>query len=92
MSGSDVPDTIFDQDLTRLEEARTYRQRHSDSHGGSSGPKELGLIKQLLESDSGKQMAGSKDLVVMDGKVKTLTPHFTEEGGKYSTYLLLPSF
>ena len=80
MSGSDVPDTIFDQDLTHLEEARTFRR---GSPGGSSGsaPKELGLIKQLLESDSGKQIAGSKDLVVMDGKVKTLTPYFTEEGG-----------
>ena len=74
VSGSDVQDTIFDQDVTRLDEARTF----------SSTPKELGLIKRLLESEGGSALSGDA-LVVMDGKVKALTPQFTEEGGNLTS-------
>ena len=74
VSGSDVQDTIFDQDVTRLDEARTF----------SSTPKELGLIKRLLESEGGSALSGDA-LVVMDGKVKALTPQFTEEGGNLNS-------
>ena len=75
VSGSDVQDTIFDQDVTRLDEARTF----------SSTPKELGLIKRLLESEGGSALSGDA-LVVMDGKVKALTPQFTEEGGNLTSH------
>ena len=81
LSGS-IKDTIFDEDITRLDQARFSRKSTimDDLEGSIDTPPVLGLIKQVIESDESGKYKPS-DLIVMDGKVKTLVPQFTEDGG-----------